>query len=88
MEREYSARADGAGNVMVSRMLRQVPQETKWYSISPRDLFAVLQAFEAVGVFDKQKIPGHITRLFFSGEDIATLEEYAKTKEGQEDVAD
>lgn len=75
MPREYKAKLDGAGNVMISRQ-KDDPRKTKWYSISPRDLYAALKAWETMGVFDKRILPGHITMLYFSGDDIKVLEKF------------
>lgn len=85
MEKEYNVRLAGDKSVIVHKTFLSTPQA---YLISARDLFAALQALEIMGVFDKQQMPGYTTRLFFSGEDIATLGEYAKTNRGQEDVTD
>lgn len=76
MAREYSAKTDAYGNVMVSRQFDGTPKAAKWYRITPLDLFAALQALETMRVFDTKERPGHITDLFFSGDDIETIRRF------------
>jgi hypothetical protein len=70
--KKYEARLTG-DSVLVTRIQGN---KVSQYMISPRDLFAGLQAFDTMGAFDIQKMPGNIRRVYLSDADVEAAERH------------
>jgi hypothetical protein len=74
MTRVYEAQVLGDGDSV--RVTKFQDGEVYSYLVSARDLFAGLQAFDTIGAFDVQRVPGNIRRVYLSDDDVEAAERY------------
>lgn len=75
-----------ADSLLVGKQVEGSPDETVWYMISSRDLFASVQALDTMGVYSRKKRPGHITQIRLQQEDVDAVER--KVNERQTETTD
>lgn len=85
MANEYEVRVVG-GSTMIGRISKDDPRLTRWFLISQRDLFAVTNAMDIMGVFDRIERPGRVTQLILSDRDIDAVDR--KEDDRQEKATD